>query len=81
MLELCDSKLKDINEENMYFNNIRNEVLMYKQEGVTISDYSISPEEDVIYKYVEGMDLARVDIVYTMTKGEITQSVDYIYIS
>lgn len=66
MYSLFDAKLAANTEEDVYLNNLKNEINGIKEPGYKISSYSLGAATDVEYFKKDNHDCARLRAAFTM---------------
>ena len=64
--QLYDSELVMNTPSDQYINNLRSEVLMFKESGIVVSSYATTSSADVFFFEQDGYSWARLDIAFTV---------------
>ncbi|MCR5502054.1 MAG: hypothetical protein K6F53_03520 [Lachnospiraceae bacterium] len=64
--QLYDAELVANTPSDQYINNLRSEILLYKESGIVISSYATSSSADVFYFDQDGRSWARLNIAFTV---------------
>lgn len=69
MQKLYDAELIANQTEEMYLQNIKNDIMIMQSAGYTVSSFSVSASTDVDYFKEDGFEWARLYCVYGVRKG------------
>ena len=64
--QLYDDELVANTPADEYINNLRSEILMFKESGIVVSSYATTSSADVFFFEQDGASWARLDIAFTI---------------
>ncbi len=64
--QLYDDELVANTPADEYINNLRSEILMFKESGIVVSSYATTSSADVFFFEQDGRSWARLDIAFTI---------------
>ncbi len=67
--KLYDAELIANQTEEMYLQNLKNDIMVMQSNGYTVSSYSVSASTDVDYFKDDGFEWARLYCIYGVRKG------------
>ena len=72
-VEMYDSELAANKEKEIYLQDLKNEILAFKEKDWYISSYATSSSTDVFYFKEDGYDFARLYCTYNIRNGTVMQ--------
>lgn len=75
-LELYDEELAANKDQDKYLGDLKREIAKFRQDGYSISSYSVSSSTDVFYFSEDGRDFARLYCTYYIRSGTVNQPLE-----
>ena len=72
-VEMYDSELAANKDKETYLQDLKNEILLFKEKDWHISSYATSASTDVFYFTEDGYDFARLYCTYNIRNGTVMQ--------
>lgn len=79
-LNLMDDELKEINSFDKYFEDLSEDIKLYKKNKRTISRVILDKSSDVVYSTMHNQKYASINCVYYLKTGNNTQKTKETYI-
>lgn len=75
-VEMYDSELAANKDKETYLQDLKNEILLFKEKDWHISSYATSASTDVFYFTEDGYDFARLYCTYNIRNGTVMQMLE-----
>lgn len=79
-LNLMDEELKEINSFDKYFENLSEDIKLYKKHNRTISRVILDKSSEVVYSTIKEKKYASINCIYYLKTGNSTQKTKETYV-